>query len=111
MCAPMENCYSNLMNEDEKGILSLILSLIGLKVNVPGLVCRRCVKTEIRAITDLSFPDHHLAAAGEGLPVRDAAVRAAGASLCEAQSVGRGAAVCLPPAGETAHYSDVQFGG
>lgn len=33
VCAPMENCYSNLMHDDGKGILSLILSLIGLNVN------------------------------------------------------------------------------
>lgn len=32
VCAPMENCYSNLMHDDGKGILSLILSLIGLNV-------------------------------------------------------------------------------
>ncbi|KAG7499012.1 helicase POLQ-like isoform X1 [Solea senegalensis] len=32
VCAPMENCYSNLMHEDGKGILSLILSLIGLDI-------------------------------------------------------------------------------
>lgn len=29
----MENCYSNLMHDDAKGLLSLILSLIGLNVN------------------------------------------------------------------------------
>ncbi|MED6248302.1 hypothetical protein ATANTOWER_031191 [Ataeniobius toweri] len=32
VCAPMENCYSKLMQEDGKGILSLILSLIGLNI-------------------------------------------------------------------------------
>lgn len=32
VCAPMENCYSNLMHDDGKGILSLILSLIGLNI-------------------------------------------------------------------------------
>ncbi|XP_041825219.1 helicase POLQ-like [Melanotaenia boesemani] len=32
VCAPMENCYSNLMQDDGKGILSLILSLIGLNI-------------------------------------------------------------------------------
>uniref|UniRef100_A0A7N8XPU2 Helicase, POLQ like n=1 Tax=Mastacembelus armatus TaxID=205130 RepID=A0A7N8XPU2_9TELE len=32
MCAPMENCYSNLMHDGGKGILSLILSLIGLNI-------------------------------------------------------------------------------
>ncbi|KAF7648005.1 hypothetical protein LDENG_00163460 [Lucifuga dentata] len=30
--APMENCYSNLLHNDGKGILSLILSLIGLNI-------------------------------------------------------------------------------
>ncbi|XP_072310249.1 helicase POLQ-like isoform X2 [Eucyclogobius newberryi] len=32
VCAPVENCYSNLMHDDGKGILSLILSLIGLNI-------------------------------------------------------------------------------
>ncbi|KAM9306729.1 helicase POLQ-like [Pholidichthys leucotaenia] len=32
VCAPMENCYSQLMNDEGKGLLSLILSLIGLNV-------------------------------------------------------------------------------
>uniref|UniRef100_A0A3P8U3W9 Helicase, POLQ like n=1 Tax=Amphiprion percula TaxID=161767 RepID=A0A3P8U3W9_AMPPE len=32
VCAPMENCYSNLMMDDGKGILSLILSLVGLNI-------------------------------------------------------------------------------
>ncbi|XP_038589066.1 helicase POLQ-like isoform X1 [Micropterus salmoides] len=32
VCAPMENCFSNLMHDDGKGILSLILSLIGLNI-------------------------------------------------------------------------------
>ncbi|XP_029940073.1 helicase POLQ-like [Salarias fasciatus] len=32
LCAPVENCYSQLMHGDGKGLLSLILSLIGLKV-------------------------------------------------------------------------------
>ncbi|XP_035770073.1 helicase POLQ-like [Neolamprologus brichardi] len=30
VCAPMESCYSNLMHDDGKGLLSLVLSLIGL---------------------------------------------------------------------------------
>lgn len=32
VCAPMENCYSNLMHDNGKGLLSLILSLIGLNI-------------------------------------------------------------------------------
>ncbi|XP_060928104.1 helicase POLQ-like [Limanda limanda] len=32
VCAPMENCRSHLMHDDGKGILSLILSLIGLNI-------------------------------------------------------------------------------
>uniref|UniRef100_A0AAV2IVP4 Helicase POLQ-like n=1 Tax=Knipowitschia caucasica TaxID=637954 RepID=A0AAV2IVP4_KNICA len=32
VCAPVENCYSNLMYEEGKGILSLVLSLIGLNI-------------------------------------------------------------------------------
>uniref|UniRef100_H3CJF1 Helicase POLQ-like n=1 Tax=Tetraodon nigroviridis TaxID=99883 RepID=H3CJF1_TETNG len=32
VCAPTENCYSNLMRDDGKGLLSLLLSLIGLKI-------------------------------------------------------------------------------
>uniref|UniRef100_A0A8C6KLH9 Helicase, POLQ like n=1 Tax=Nothobranchius furzeri TaxID=105023 RepID=A0A8C6KLH9_NOTFU len=33
VCAPMENCYSNLMHDEGKGMLSLILSLIGLNIS------------------------------------------------------------------------------
>ncbi|KAM6975145.1 helicase POLQ-like isoform 2-T2 [Tautogolabrus adspersus] len=32
VCAPMENCFSKLMLDDGKGLLSLILSLIGLNI-------------------------------------------------------------------------------
>uniref|UniRef100_A0A3P9HEG6 Helicase POLQ-like n=1 Tax=Oryzias latipes TaxID=8090 RepID=A0A3P9HEG6_ORYLA len=32
LCSPMENCYSRLLEEDAKGLLTLILSLIGLNV-------------------------------------------------------------------------------
>ncbi|XP_005748455.1 helicase POLQ-like [Pundamilia nyererei] len=32
VCAPMESCYSNLMHDDGKGLLSLVLSLIGLNI-------------------------------------------------------------------------------
>ncbi|XP_071328198.1 helicase POLQ-like isoform X2 [Trachinotus anak] len=32
VCAPMEKCYSNLMHDEGKGVLSLILSLIGLNI-------------------------------------------------------------------------------
>ncbi|XP_038132515.1 helicase POLQ-like isoform X2 [Cyprinodon tularosa] len=32
VCAPMENCYSNLMQDEGRAVLSLILSLIGLNV-------------------------------------------------------------------------------
>ncbi|XP_028319414.1 helicase POLQ-like [Gouania willdenowi] len=33
LCAPMENCYSFLLQDESKGLLSLILSLIGLNVS------------------------------------------------------------------------------
>lgn len=33
LCSPMENCYSNLLHDGGKGLLSLILSLVGLKVS------------------------------------------------------------------------------
>ncbi|XP_056140877.1 helicase POLQ-like [Lampris incognitus] len=32
LCAPVEKCYSNLMQDNGKGVLSLILSLIGLNI-------------------------------------------------------------------------------
>ncbi|XP_056302193.1 helicase POLQ-like isoform X2 [Danio aesculapii] len=32
LCAPMEKCYSNLLHDGGRGLLSLILSLIGLKI-------------------------------------------------------------------------------
>ncbi|XP_037548550.1 helicase POLQ-like [Nematolebias whitei] len=32
VCSPVENCFSNLMHDDGKGVLSLILSLIGLNI-------------------------------------------------------------------------------
>ncbi|KAI3362513.1 hypothetical protein L3Q82_012800 [Scortum barcoo] len=34
VCAPMENCYSNLMLEERKGLQSLILSLVGLNITL-----------------------------------------------------------------------------
>uniref|UniRef100_A0A3Q3MVB6 Helicase, POLQ like n=1 Tax=Labrus bergylta TaxID=56723 RepID=A0A3Q3MVB6_9LABR len=39
VCAPMENCFSKLMLDDGKGLLSLILSLIGLNVNLQEFLC------------------------------------------------------------------------
>uniref|UniRef100_A0AAY4BS38 Helicase POLQ-like n=1 Tax=Denticeps clupeoides TaxID=299321 RepID=A0AAY4BS38_9TELE len=34
VCAPMENCYSNLMHGEGRGLLSLILSLVGLNITL-----------------------------------------------------------------------------
>lgn len=35
---PLENCYSNLMHDNRKGLQSLILSLIGLNVNISNIL-------------------------------------------------------------------------
>uniref|UniRef100_A0AAX7W2V0 Helicase, POLQ like n=1 Tax=Astatotilapia calliptera TaxID=8154 RepID=A0AAX7W2V0_ASTCA len=48
VCAPMESCYSNLMHDDGKGLLSLVLSLIGLNVNPSNsLQIRFCVSVAV----------------------------------------------------------------
>lgn len=53
----------------------------------------------------LYVADHHLTGAGEGVPERDAAVCAAGATVCAEESLGRGAAVCGPSKGQRFHHS------
>lgn len=115
VCAPMENCYSNLMHEDGKGLLSLILSLIGLNVN-PS-VCPPCVyscdvllpvpfvSTEMNW-NPILVPDRHISGPDEGFLERDAAVRPAGAAVCWQESVGGGAAVRSAPEGQRSRLCD-----
>lgn len=95
----MENCFSNLMLDGGKGLLSLILSLVGLKVSrlLP-------VPPRGQELTSALLSDQLLAAADQGLPVWDAAVRPAAAAVCGDGSVGRGAAGRGPPAGEASHH-------
>ncbi|XP_022623138.1 helicase POLQ-like isoform X1 [Seriola dumerili] len=44
VCAPMENCYSNLLHDEGKGVLSLILSLIGLNITTSSEQLRDFLK-------------------------------------------------------------------
>lgn len=98
------------MHNDGKGLLSLILSLIGLNVNrhhhgqtgarVPGTLSSQCSSVQ----SAFFVADHHLAGAGEGVPEGDAAVCPAGAPVCSEEYMGGGAAVCGPVTGQRSHH-------
>lgn len=108
----MENCYSNLMHDDRKGLLSLILSLIGLKVN-PSV----CASNHTMFLFHLSLltwiqpvvPDHHVNGPDERVLERDAALCPAGAVVCWQESVGGGAALRSAPGGQRSHHCDGAF--
>lgn len=112
----MENCYSNLMHDDGKGLLSLILSLIGLKVNPFVCVSNHTMFTMFHLslltwIQPVAVPDHHVNGPDERVLERDAAVRPAGAAVCWQESVGGGAAQHSAPGGQRSHHCDGTFAG
>lgn len=83
MCAPVENCYSNLLHDGSRGLLSLILSLIGLDVSdsCQSRHKSQSVKSRLLIKSLILDSDNLHCGAGPGVHVQDVTQRPGDSAL------------------------------